>query len=62
MTRTQHARPQHASPRSLNLDRTRAAHKKKKPYKIVLEAVTQYRKKLHFMVRRRLVTTAEPAH
>ncbi|KAL5118131.1 hypothetical protein ACEQ8H_003966 [Pleosporales sp. CAS-2024a] len=47
MTRTHHARPQHATHRSTILDQQRAAPKKKKPYKIVLEAVTQEKKKLH---------------
>jgi hypothetical protein len=32
------------------MDQPRAAVKKKKPYKIVLEAVTQEKKKLHSIV------------
>jgi hypothetical protein len=40
--------PQH----SIALDQTRAVVRKKKPYKIVLEAVTQEKKKLHSIVRR----------
>ncbi|KAH7069045.1 hypothetical protein BKA63DRAFT_100176 [Paraphoma chrysanthemicola] len=43
MTRVHHTRPQ----RGTALDRQRADVKKKKPYKIVLEAVTQEKKKLH---------------
>jgi hypothetical protein len=52
MTRIHHARPQHAAQRSITLDQPRAVAKKKKPYKIVLEAVTQEKKKLHSIVRR----------
>jgi hypothetical protein len=52
MTRVHHARPQNAPYRSAALDQARAAVKKKKPYKIVLEAVTQEKKKLHSIVRR----------
>lgn len=51
MTRVHHARPLHAPQRSIALDQPRAAVKKKKPYKIVLEAVTQEKKKLHSIVR-----------
>ncbi|CAN9207800.1 unnamed protein product [Alternaria alternata] len=47
MTRVYHARPQQAPQRSGTLDQSRAAVKKKKPYKILLEAVTQEKKKLH---------------
>ncbi|KAF1939068.1 hypothetical protein EJ02DRAFT_353085 [Clathrospora elynae] len=47
MTRVHLARPQHAPQRSITFDQSRAAIKKKKPYKIVLEAVTQEKKKLH---------------
>ncbi|CAO2654776.1 Nn.00g115090.m01.CDS01 [Neocucurbitaria sp. VM-36] len=47
MTRVRHARPQDGPQRSGPLDQSRAALKKKKPYKIVLEAVTQEKKKLH---------------
>jgi hypothetical protein len=50
MTRVYHARPQQAPQRSGTLDQSRAAvkkKKKKKPYKILLEAVTQEKKKLH---------------
>jgi hypothetical protein len=35
------------------IEKSRAAVKKKKPYKIVLEAVTQEKKKLHSIVRHR---------
>lgn len=55
MTRVHSVRSQHAPQRSATLDQPRAALKKKKPYKIVLEAVTQEKKKLHSIVRRRLV-------
>jgi hypothetical protein len=53
MTRVYHARPQQAPQRSGTLDQSRAAvkKKKKKPYKILLEAVTQEKKKLHSIVR-----------
>lgn len=51
MTRVYHARPPGARHRSIALDQPRAAVKKKKPYKIVLEAVTQEKKKLHSIVR-----------
>ncbi|KAH9882006.1 hypothetical protein J1614_001177 [Plenodomus biglobosus] len=47
MTRVNKTRAQHARQRSTAPDRQRAAHPKKKPYKIVLEAVTQEKKKLH---------------
>lgn len=40
-------RAQHALPRGVALNEQRAAHPKKKPYKIVLEAVTQEKKKLN---------------
>jgi hypothetical protein len=50
MTRVHHGRPQHAAYRSAILEQPRAALKKKKPYKIVLEAVTQEKKKLHSIV------------
>jgi hypothetical protein len=56
MTRVHHER---RSQRALHggggmpLDQPRAALKKKKPYKIVLEAVTQEKKKLHSIVSRR---------
>jgi hypothetical protein len=54
MTRVYHARAQQAPQRSATLDHSRAAIKtKKKPYKILLEAVTQEKKKLHSIVRRR---------
>jgi hypothetical protein len=53
MTRIHHARPQHAAPRSNLLERPRAVVKKPKPYKVVLEVVTQEKKKLHSIVRRR---------
>jgi hypothetical protein len=52
MTRVHHARPQQAAHRSITLDQPRAVVKKKKPYKIVLEAVTQEKKKVHSIVRR----------
>jgi hypothetical protein len=55
MARVPHARPQHAPQRSITLDQPRAAMRKKKPYKIVLEAVTQEKKKLHSIVRRHRV-------
>jgi hypothetical protein len=42
----------HAPQRSGTLDKSRAVVKKKKPYKILLEAVTQEKKKLHPTVRR----------
>lgn len=53
MARVHHVRPQqqHGISRAMVLDKTRAAIKKKKPYKIVLEAVTQEKKKLHSIVR-----------
>ncbi|KAF9694550.1 hypothetical protein EKO04_007426 [Ascochyta lentis] len=49
MTRIHHARPQQQQgiSRAMAIEKTRAAVKKKKPYKIVLEAVTQEKKKLH---------------
>ncbi|EMD95726.1 hypothetical protein COCC4DRAFT_183428 [Bipolaris maydis ATCC 48331] len=47
MTRVYHPRPQYAPQRSGTLEQPRAVAKKKKPYKIVLEAVTQEKKKLH---------------
>ncbi|KAH8728831.1 hypothetical protein GQ44DRAFT_702049 [Phaeosphaeriaceae sp. PMI808] len=47
MTRVHHTRPQGVAHRGITLDQPRAAVKKKKPYKIVLEAVTQEKKKLH---------------
>ncbi|KAH7398290.1 hypothetical protein BKA66DRAFT_452782 [Pyrenochaeta sp. MPI-SDFR-AT-0127] len=47
MTRVHHVRPQQAPQRSVTFEQSRAALKKKKPYKIVLEAVTQEKKKLH---------------
>jgi hypothetical protein len=50
MTRVHHGRPQHAAHRSAILEQPRAALRKKKPYKIVLEAVTQEKKKLHSIV------------
>jgi hypothetical protein len=53
MTRVYHARAQQAPQRSATLDHSRATIKKKKPYKILLEAVTQEKKKLHSIVRRR---------
>lgn len=54
MARIHHARPlqQQGASRTMALEKTRAAVKKKKPYKIVLEAVTQEKKKLHSIVRR----------
>lgn len=56
MARIHHARPllQQGSIRSMAVEKNRAAVKKKKPYKIVLEAVTQEKKKLHSIVRRHL--------
>ena len=54
MARIHHVRPlpQQGVSRTLALEKTRAAvKKKKKPYKIVLEAVTQEKKKLHSIVR-----------
>jgi hypothetical protein len=53
MARIHHVRPllQQGASRTLALEKTRAAVKKKKPYKIVLEAVTQEKKKLHSIVR-----------
>jgi hypothetical protein len=53
MARVHHTRPlqQQGASRAMALDKTRAAVKKKKPYKIVLEAVTQEKKKLHSIVR-----------
>jgi hypothetical protein len=52
MARVHHARPQQqAAHRRAILEQPRAAAKKKKPYKIVLEAVTQEKKKLHSIVR-----------
>ncbi|KAI4689978.1 uncharacterized protein J4E84_004159 [Alternaria hordeiaustralica] len=47
MTRVYHPRAQQPPQRGSTLDQSRAAVKKKKPYKIVLEAVTQEKKKLH---------------
>ncbi|KAH6882790.1 hypothetical protein BKA58DRAFT_373930 [Alternaria rosae] len=47
MTRVYHPRAQQAPQRGTTLDQSRAAIRKKKPYKIVLEAVTQEKKKLH---------------
>ncbi|CBX93866.1 hypothetical protein LEMA_P035400.1 [Plenodomus lingam JN3] len=47
MTRVNKFRAQHAPQRGDPLETQRAAHPKKKPYKIVLEAVTQEKKKLH---------------
>ncbi|UPX18917.1 uncharacterized protein EKO05_0009200 [Ascochyta rabiei] len=49
MARIHHARPQQQQgiSRAIAIEKTRAAVKKKKPYKIVLEAVTQEKKKLH---------------
>ncbi|KAF2855697.1 hypothetical protein T440DRAFT_161195 [Plenodomus tracheiphilus IPT5] len=47
MTRVNRTHAQHAPQRSIALEKQRAAHLKKKPYKIVLEAVTQEKKKLH---------------
>lgn len=58
MARIHHARSllQQGSTRSMAVEKNRAAvKKKKKPYKIVLEAVTQEKKKLHSIVRRHLV-------
>lgn len=54
MTRV-HARPLHTTNRGTILDQPRATARKKKPYKIVLEAVTQEKKKLHSIVRRRIL-------
>jgi hypothetical protein len=51
MARVHHA--QHAPQRFSTLNQSRAViKKKKKPYKILLEAVTQEKKKLHSIVRR----------
>ncbi|KAJ4990313.1 hypothetical protein SVAN01_04195 [Stagonosporopsis vannaccii] len=49
MARVHHVRPQQQQGinHAMALEKTRAAVKKKKPYKIVLEAVTQEKKKLH---------------
>jgi hypothetical protein len=58
MTRVHHSRPQQAAHRSTLLDQPRAAVKKKKPYKIVLEAVTQEKKKLHSIVRSLVIVRA----
>jgi hypothetical protein len=52
MTRVHHGHPEPAAPRDNRLGRPRAVVKKAKPYKIVLEAVTQEKKKLHSIVRR----------
>jgi hypothetical protein len=60
MTRVHHARPQQAIHRSTLLDQPRAVVKKKKPYKIVLEAVTQEKKKLHSIVRRYITRQGTP--
>lgn len=49
MTRANHAHAQPASARDVVMQ-PRAALKKKKPYKIVLEAITQEKKKLHSIV------------
>jgi len=57
MARIHHQRaPQHSGV----LDQSRAALRKKKknPYKIVLEAVTQEKKKLHSIVRCQRITIA----
>ncbi len=54
MTRVHHPRPQQqpqGASRAIAIEKTRAAAKEKKPYKIVLEAVTQEKKKLHSIVR-----------
>lgn len=58
MTRVYHPRPQYAPQRSGTLEQPRAVAKKKKPYKIVLEAVTQEKKKLHSIVRLRCAIDA----
>jgi hypothetical protein len=58
MTRVHHARPWNAPQRSGTLDQARAVHQKKKPYKIVLEAVTQEKKKLHSIVRHSLIAAS----
>ncbi|KAJ4379726.1 hypothetical protein N0V86_004908 [Didymella sp. IMI 355093] len=49
MARIHHARPlqQQGAGRTIAIEKSRAGVKKKKPYKIVLEAVTQEKKKLH---------------
>lgn len=60
MTRVHHARPQQATHRSTILEQPRAVVKKKKPYKIVLEAVTQEKKKLHSIVRRYIMLRGPP--
>ena len=59
MARIHHARSQQqqGASRTMAIEKTRAAVKKKKPYKIVLEAVTQEKKKLHSIVRHHLVTS-----
>jgi hypothetical protein len=62
MTRVHLARPQHVPQRGVTLEQSRAAIKKKKPYKILLEAVTQEKKKLHSIVRRRAVVTPHPTN
>lgn len=68
MTRVHRTHPQPAAQRSAMLDRPRAAVRKKKPYKIVLEAVTQEKRKLRSIVRLLLdlfiaaVLTASSSH
>ena len=62
MTRIHHARPQPAPIRAGVLDQPRAALRKKKPYKIVLEAVTQEKKKLHSIVRRHSAGSPPPTN
>jgi hypothetical protein len=51
MTKVPRSRAPAAHP-SATLDRSRAVSRKKKPYKIVLEAVTQEKRKVHTIVRR----------
>ncbi len=51
MTREHRARPHHGAERDIAFEKPRAAHRKKKPFKIVLEAVTQEKKKLRTIVR-----------
>lgn len=62
MTRIHHARPQAGPQRIIARGQSRAAHPTKKPYKIVLEAVTQEKKKLHSIVRCRLVALPRPTN
>ncbi|KAI4952251.1 hypothetical protein J4E91_003713 [Alternaria rosae] len=60
MTRVYHPRAQQAPQRGTALDQSRAAIRKKKPYKIVLEAVTQEKKKLHSIAKPKNKTHSDP--